>query len=103
MRHYFSLLCMFSAPVVFAAQTHMVSIKDYAYVPQSVEIQAGDEVRWVNDEKRTSHSVLFNHNAEESPRFFPGEEFRYRFNTPGEYPYVCGPHPAMTGIVVVKL
>lgn len=89
------------APGVSAAE-HVIEIADYAFRPQSVRIKKGDTVRWVNRERRTSHSVLFKSaGGFESPRFFPGESWERRFDAPGAYPYSCGPHPEMSGVVEV--
>lgn len=88
---------------VFAQQTVVVSIQEYRYQPNEVRIKAGDTVKWINREKRTSHSVLFPaENGFESERFFPDESWQRRFEKPGRYAYHCGPHPEMTGVVVVS-
>jgi plastocyanin len=42
-----------------AEQTVEVSIEKYVFTPQEVTIRVGDSVKWINREKRTSHSVLF--------------------------------------------
>lgn len=86
-----------------AAGTVEVRIERYAYVPPTVTIKAGDTVRWVNAEKRTSHSVLFTGpGGMESDRMFEGEQWERRFDRPGRYPYTCGPHPEMKGLVIVE-
>ncbi|MES9904475.1 MAG: plastocyanin/azurin family copper-binding protein [Sedimenticola sp.] len=33
---------------------------------------------------------------------FPDETYLRTFNKPGNFPYRCGPHPEMTGIVTVE-
>ena len=87
----------------FAQQTVVVTIQEYRYQPNEVRIRAGDTVKWINREKRTSHSVLFPaEGGMESERFFPDESWQRRFEKPGRYPYHCGPHPEMTGVVVVR-
>ena len=79
-----------------------MTIQEYRYQPNEVRIKVGDTVNWVNREKRTSHSVLFPaENGSESERFFPDESWQRRFDKPGRYVYHCGPHPEMTGVVVV--
>ena len=84
------------------AETVLVRIEQYSYRPASVHIKPGDTVRWVNDEKRTSHSVRFPaESLSESERFFPGEHWERSFRQPGSYPYECGPHPEMKGVVIV--
>jgi plastocyanin len=96
-----ALLALFS---IYAAaqQTVTVNMAEYKYTPAEVRIKAGDTVKWVNNERRTSHSVLFPaENGLESTRMFPGESWERRFQAPGRYEYTCGPHPEMKGVVHV--
>ncbi|MBC9070962.1 cupredoxin domain-containing protein [Thauera sp. CAU 1555] len=95
-----ALAAALAAPGALAAE-HEVSIVDYKFEPAVVEIRPGDTVTWVNNEKRTSHSVVFDATGEESERFFPGERWSHTFGQAGEFSYHCGPHPEMTGKVVV--
>jgi len=89
-------------PAVFAQQTVDVTIQNYRFTPAQVQIRVGDTVRWINQEKRTSHSVLFApEQGGESERFFPQESWQRQFQTPGLYHYSCGPHPEMKGEVQV--
>ncbi len=37
-----------------------------------------------------------------SDRMFPGESWQRTFDKLGTYPYTCGPHPEMTGVVEVS-
>jgi plastocyanin len=86
-----------------AQQTVEVTIQDYKFVPAEVRIKAGDTVKWVNREKRTSHSVLFPaESGLESERMFPQEHWQRSFPLPGSYPYRCGPHEEMKGLVLVE-
>ncbi len=79
-----------------------VRIEGYKFLPPAVTIKAGDSVRWINHEKRTSHSVVFPaEGGLESERLFPDESYQRRFDKAGRYEYHCGPHPEMTGVVVV--
>lgn len=93
-----SALVAFSAGAEPAAQ---VTIQHQQFSPADVEIRAGASVRWINREKRTSHSVFFPKERMESERMLPEEAWERTFGTPGEYPYECGPHPEMKGIVRV--
>ena len=87
----------------FAQQTVEVTIQDYRFLPAEVRIKAGDTVKWVNREKRTSHSVLFAAgNGLESERMFPQEHWQRTFAQPGSYIYRCGPHEEMKGLVLVE-
>jgi plastocyanin len=79
-----------------------VRIEKYQFVPNEVRVKPGTTVKWTNDEKRASHSVLFKgENGFESERMFPGESWERKFDKPGTYPYTCGPHPEMNGVVEV--
>jgi plastocyanin len=83
----------------------VVKLYKYTFCPRNVSVKPGTTVRWVNVDKRTSHSVwLKDAGQEESERFFPDEQWEFPFITPGKYPYLCGPHwdqEEMTGYVEV--
>ncbi|WDE05788.1 cupredoxin domain-containing protein [Thalassomonas viridans] len=80
-----------------------VEIYKMQFIPQQVVIAPGDTVIWRNKEKRQYHNVWFKQFTQEEPDyFFPGETFEQHFDKAGTYPYVCGPHPKMTGTVIVK-
>lgn len=90
------------APALFASEVVEVRIADYRFKPERLSIKAGTTVRWTNDEKRTTHSVRFPaEGGLESERLFPGDSWQRRFDKPGIYPYTCGPHPEMKGLVEV--
>lgn len=92
-------------PLAHAAagdETVEILIQDYKFAPALLSVKAGTTVNWTNREKRTTHSLLFGDPPGfESDRLFPGESWRRVFDTPGRYPYQCGPHPEMKGVVVV--
>lgn len=90
-----------AVPGALAAE-HEVGIAEYTFAPAVIEIRRGDTVTWVNNEKRTSHSVVLDATGEESGRFFPGERWSRSFPETGEFAYHCGPHPEMTGRIVVR-
>ncbi|MDO9600481.1 MAG: plastocyanin/azurin family copper-binding protein [Azoarcus sp.] len=80
---------------------HEVEVSNYQFKPAELHIRAGETVTWVNREKRVSHSVIFLGSGTESERFFPDERWSRKFDAPGRYPYTCGPHPEMLGVIVV--
>ena len=102
------LLALLLAPGIVSqaamagGDAHLVIIKDFKFSPQEVTVKAGDTIRWENHEKRQYHSVWFETSGEEEPDyFFPEEFFERSFDTSGNFPYRCGPHPRMTGVVHV--
>ena len=88
--------------VAHAGGTVEVSIDKMKFEPQHLKIKPGTTVKWVNNERRNNHSVQFQKEGYlESERFFPGESWSRTFDKPGLYPYTCGPHPEMNGVVEV--
>lgn len=85
-----------------ATEAVEVRIRDYRFTPERIVVKQGATVRWVNDEKRASHSVLFPAEKLESERLLNGDAWERRFDRPGVYPYTCEPHPEMKGIVEVQ-
>lgn len=91
-----------AASLASAGDVVEVSIEKMQFVPQQVKVKPGATVKWVNHEKRNNHSILFEKEGlPESDRLFPGEFWQRTFDKPGVYPYLCGPHPEMTGVVEV--
>ena len=91
-----------AASLASAGEVVEVGIEKMQFVPQLVKIKPGITVKWVNNEKRNNHSILFEKEGlPESDRLFPGEFWQRTFDKPGVYPYICGPHPEMTGVVEV--
>jgi plastocyanin len=87
---------------ISAAAAAEVRIKDYKFVPEKITVKAGESVKWTNDEKRASHSIWFKgEGLPESERMLHGDSWERRFDKPGTYPYTCGPHPEMKGVVEV--
>ena len=84
----------------------VVKMYKYTFCPHELTVKKGTTVRWVNVDKRTSHSVWFKLAGKpESERLFSEEKVEMSFDMPaGEYPYLCGPHykqEGMTGTVKV--
>jgi plastocyanin len=76
-----------------AAETHIVEMLKYKFVPEEITIKAGDTVHWVNVERRAYHTIWFKEQGEkETAELFPKEFYEKTFEKPGDYPYLCGPH-----------
>ena len=83
----------------------IVTMYKYNFCPSQITVPVGTTVRWVNVDKRTSHSVLVKGSGEpESDRVFPEESIEFTFLLPGDQDYLCGPHwetRDMIGMVTV--
>lgn len=84
----------------------VVTMYKYRFCPEQLTVPAGTTVRWINVDKRTSHSVLLNEaGVPESDRLFPEETFEFTFLVPGPQNYLCGPHwetHDMIGMITVE-
>ena len=86
--------------------TNAVVIGSYSFNPQTLKVQVGTTVTWTNLDT-VAHSV--ESGTPEAPAglfrselLSPTESFNYTFNLPGTFIYYCGPHPYMTGTIVVE-
>jgi plastocyanin len=77
-----------------------VSIKDFAYSPQSLTIKVGTTVTWTNKDDVT-HSVTADSGVFNAS-IGPGETVSFTFTILGTYQYHCNPHPDMIGTIVVQ-
>jgi plastocyanin len=98
-----ALLALVSFLALGAEPVAEVGIEKYEFSPRELTVKSGTTVKWTNNEKRASHSILFPADGPlESDRLFPGESWQRTFAKPGTYPYTCGPHPEMKGVVTVS-
>jgi plastocyanin len=72
----------------------VVLMYNMTFCPLHLQLKQGTTVRWVNIDKRTSHSVWFKDDGrQESERKFPEEFLELPVDLPpGEHVYWCGPH-----------
>ena len=91
-----------------AGETVEVSMSGLRFDPESVTVERGTTVRWVNDES-VGHDVT--KDAGPGPDFSSGDPgglaqgdtYEQTFNTRGEIEYVCTVHPPdMRGTITVR-
>ncbi|MGB6037988.1 MAG: T9SS type A sorting domain-containing protein [Cryomorphaceae bacterium] len=103
---YSSIVFLITCFTVSAQTIHDVSVFNFGFDPATVEIQAGDIVRWVNTDG--------NHNVNGNTSDFPentesfgndvgpaGWTYEYQFNNAGTFNYNCILHSQMVGEVIV--
>ena len=78
-----------------------VSISNFAFDPSNLEVQAGTNVVWSNDDP-APHTVTALDDAFDSDIIDEGGSFSFTFDKPGKYEYRCNVHPDMKGTVNVK-
>ena len=72
-----------------------------SFSPNPVEVKVGETVTWINDDSGRHTVTSKDDGIFDSGVLGKGQSFSYTFDTAGEYPYYCEPHPNMVGTVVV--
>lgn len=83
-----------------------VTIEEFKFVPDRVNIKAGQTVTWENEDRR-SHQVMSGlppvmTDEFMSPPLEAGDTWTHMFEKPGEYPYHDMKVPGVTGWVEVE-
>lgn len=79
----------------------VVLMFNYRFCPPNLKVKPGTKVRFVNVDRRTSHSVwLRKDGREESERVFSGESVEVTADlAAGEHEVLCGPHWEREGMI----
>lgn len=77
-----------------------VEMRNMAFIPQNLEVRAGETVTWVNSDG-VPHTVTGDGGLD-SARMAQGDSYRFTFEEPGQYRYRCSIHPTMEALVVVR-
>ena len=84
------------------ATAAQVVMREFRFGTDSVVINAGQSVGWINQDE-VVHTVTFDvAGAQSSGDIAKGGTYVATFARPGVYRYRCAPHPAMKGVVVVR-
>lgn len=83
-----------------AAATSEVTIDNFAFTPQVLQVKVGTTVTFVNHDD-IPHSIVSETGAFRSHALDTDDKYTFTFTKPGEFAYVCGLHPHMKGKVVV--
>jgi plastocyanin len=86
---------------VRAAGAAAVTIENFAFSPQTLQVAPGTTVVWTNKDS-VAHTVTSDTGAwADSGNLATGATFSHTFSTPGTYRYHCAIHPNMTATLVV--
>lgn len=79
-----------------------VAMKDIKFAPDSITVNAGDTVTWVNDDS-VGHDVTGDNFKSGDPGAMQnGDTYEHAFKKAGTFDYVCTVHPGMEGSVTVE-
>ena len=91
----------FPPTLMAAGKTHTVRIEGIKFIPERIEVAAGDTVDWVNNDV-VPHTVTAAGGSIESGSIAPEAHWKWTARRAGEIRYICRFHPGMQGILVVK-
>lgn len=77
-----------------------VSIQNFAFVPDTVRIKAGNTVMWTNMDS-APHTATELANVFDSGSLTTNQTFNFTFNTTGTFTYHCLIHSMMKKAVVI--
>lgn len=78
-----------------------IEIKDFMFTPMQLKTQVGVAVTWVNQDDEP-HTIVSDTGLFRSSALDTGDEFSFRFETPGTYHVFCSIHPQMKATIVVE-
>ena len=84
-----------------AADATEIAIDNFKFAPTPLSVPKGATVSWVNRDD-IPHSVVCQTLGFHSKPMDTDERVSLRFDQPGRYEYVCGLHPFMRGLVIVR-
>ena len=89
------------APSDAPAEATAPVIEGFAFEPDPISIEVGEEVTWTNNDG-TAHTVTADDDSFDSGNLDAGATFSQTFDEAGEFTYHCNIHPSMTGTVTVN-
>jgi plastocyanin len=83
-----------------AAADAIVTIKNFNFA-MDVTVTPGSTVTWTNLDGEP-HTVASVDGLFRSPALDQNDSFRFTFDKPGVYKYICSIHPRMKAVITVK-
>jgi len=83
-----------------AADGRQVFVDNFSFSPAAAAVPVGSLVTWTNRDD-IPHNIVSTEKKFASPVLDTEQQFSYRFDAPGTFPYYCSLHPKMTGRIVV--
>ncbi len=82
------------------ATTHTITIKDFAFNPADLTVNAGDTVTFVNEDG-APHTATADNGGFDTGNLSTGQSAAFKFSTAGTFSYFCAVHPSMKGSITV--
>lgn len=82
------------------APTHVVEIRNFAFVPAHMEVARGDTVIWINRDA-APHTATDSLARWDSGELRAGDRWTWVASEAGRFSYDCTYHPSMRGTITV--
>ena len=93
-------LLAFAIPAPAFAEGAQVTIDNFAFTPDVIEVKAGTSVTFVNHDD-IPHSIVATNGSFHSKALDTDQSFTFTPDKVGEFAYFCGLHPHMKAKIVV--
>ena len=80
----------------------IVSIAEFLFGPETVQVVKGQLVNWTNIDESPHQVTVQGSSTLRTPVILKGQSVAMKFDHPGTYDYICGLHPGMKGKIEVK-
>ena len=96
--------CALAGQPAPGATEAFVSMRSFAFGPDTIRVAAGTTVTWVNCEPPSidAHTSTASGGEWDSGYLPPGAKYSRVFPAVGRFGYACIPHPFMHGAVIVQ-
>ena len=88
-------------PAQVAANAKVVEISGFQFRPPELTVVPHTTVIWLNRDQ-TIHNVVRKDGQSGSPGLDTDDRYSTVFDHEGDFPYFCGLHPQMVGVVHVR-
>ena len=90
------------APVAKRSGPGIVSIAEFLFGPEKIEVNKGQVITWTNIDDSPHQVTVQGQTTLRTPVILKGHSTAVSFNDIGSYDYICGLHPGMKGKIEVK-
>jgi plastocyanin len=90
------------APVAKKTGPGIVSIAEFLFGPEKIEVQKGQTIAWTNTDNSPHQVTVQGQTTLRTPVILKGQSTALTFNNIGSYDYICGLHTGMKGKIEVK-
>jgi len=84
------------------AAPNQVTISNFLFAPATLEVKAGTEVVWANQDNFDHWVLADDKTSFDSKTLGEAATYAHTFTIPGTYPYFCNIHNQMKGAIVVS-